>query len=155
MWRKAIDDALRANKAAGVRPDSLRSLAKELERVSGGSPTQESWKSTLARIRRGDQAVTEPVAVKLAAALSVDRSTLPEVRKLRAHEVQSRLEEAEDALAAIVLEMRRRSQSRDAEVVELEGRIDALSQLVEQIGERVTAVEQRDHPELPPAASSD
>ncbi len=75
-WGEALTAALAANDDRDQGPTSISALARAMSEAGGGSPTPESWRNTLTGIRRGET-VTERTAQIIAAALQVDRSTLP------------------------------------------------------------------------------
>lgn len=93
-WEQAISDALDQNAAAGRKPDSVRSLARVLADQSGGSPTEDSWRRTVGRIIAGRRP-TEEKAIRLARALGVPRTRLPETGRETLASAVARLRELE------------------------------------------------------------
>lgn len=90
-WQEAIGAALKANDGT-PKPKSLRALAKALANQAGSPQNEQSWQSTLKRIRRDNRA-SEPTAARIAAALGVPRSQLPATEKLSVQARVGRLEE--------------------------------------------------------------
>lgn len=96
-WAEAIDAALADNRAHGTRPQSARQLWKRLAAMSGGSPTEASWKRTINRTQAENYA-TERNAKLIAEALGVARSSLPTAGRVTTRQLDRRLAEVEDGL---------------------------------------------------------
>lgn len=98
-WTAAIDAALATNNGT-PKPKTLRGLARALVNERGSNRNEESWFSTLKKVRRDDDA-SEAVASLIASALGVPREQLPPKQRLTLKLVYAELVALRDRVAEL------------------------------------------------------
>lgn len=145
---RGVAEALAANKEAGRKPDSWRSLCRALAAIT--DRTADSWADSLKDYRQEDDPIEprEETAALFAKALGVERATLPPVSpRRRGAELDDRLRGIEDRLAKLEANQSAIQRERARGGAAADDALAAIQVQLDQLDARVTAL-------APPAEES-
>lgn len=100
-WEGAMQGHLKANKQAGLKPDSWRSLHLALASLDTDGRAEATWKTQVTRWRRGKVRPSEQNAQMVAQALGVPREELPPTERPTVWSLDRHLQEHEERISAL------------------------------------------------------